>query len=200
MNILSNFVPHKLLKFNYKQPPWMNPKISSSLRKRAKLTKLFYKNPSDSLKELLMSKSTECSNLIVTAKENYQKKMAEKLDNPFTAPKASWSILSNILGKRKTPNIPPLIVNDFVVSDFTTKANLFNNFFASQCSPVVNSSTIPNFCYKIQKRISDIEIKEDDILLIIKNLNPNKAHGWDNVSIRMIQLCGKSIVKPLSIY
>ena len=53
MNILSNFDPHKLLKFDYKQPPWwMNPKISSSLRKRANLTKLFYKNPSDSLKEL----------------------------------------------------------------------------------------------------------------------------------------------------
>ena len=50
MNMLSNFVPHKLLKFNYKQPPWMNPKISSSLRKLAKLTQLFYKKPSDSLK------------------------------------------------------------------------------------------------------------------------------------------------------
>ena len=57
----------------------MNPKISF-LRKPAKLTKLFYKNPFDSLKELLMSKTTECSNLIVTANENYQKKMAEKLD------------------------------------------------------------------------------------------------------------------------
>ena len=43
MNILSNFAPQKLLKFNYKQPR-MNPKISSSLRKRAKLTKLSYKN------------------------------------------------------------------------------------------------------------------------------------------------------------
>ena len=144
-----------------------------------------------------MSKSTECSDLISTAKENYQEKMAEKLDNPFTAPKAYWSILNNFLGKRKTTNIPPLIVNNFVVSDFTTKANLFNNFFTSQCSPVVNSSALPNFFYKTQKRISDIEIKEDDILLIIKNLNPSKAHGWDNVSIRMIQLCGKSIAKPL---
>ena len=57
----------------------MNPKISF-LRNPAKLTKLFYKNPSDSLKELLMSKTTECSNLIVTANENYHKKMAEKLD------------------------------------------------------------------------------------------------------------------------
>ena len=72
----------------------MNLKISSSPRKCVKLTKLFYKNPSDSLKELLKSKSTECSNLILTAKENYQKKMAEKLDNPFTAPKVYWSIIS----------------------------------------------------------------------------------------------------------
>ena len=74
MNILSNFVPHKLLKFNYKQPPWMNLKIFSSLRKCAKLTKLFYKNPSDSLKELLMSKSTKCSNLIGTVKKTIRKR------------------------------------------------------------------------------------------------------------------------------
>ena len=53
MNILSNFVPRRLLKFNYKQLPWMNPKNFSSLRKRVKLIKLFYKNPSDSLKEHL---------------------------------------------------------------------------------------------------------------------------------------------------
>ena len=51
--------------------------------------------------------------------------------------------------------------------------------------PVVNSSTLPNFFYKTQKRISDFEIKEDDILLLIKNLNRNKVHGWDNVFIRM---------------
>ena len=31
----------------------------------------------------------------------------------------------------------------------------------------------------------------------MKNLNLNKAHGWDNVSIHMMQLCGKSIGKPL---
>ena len=61
---------------------------------------------------------------------------------------------------------------------------------------MVNSSTLPKLSYKTQKRLSDIEIKEDDILLIIKNLNPNKAHVWDNVSIRMTQLCGKAIVKP----
>ena len=34
---------------------------------------------------------------------------------------------------------------------------------------------------------------------MIKNLNPNKSHGWDNISIRMIKLWGKSIVYPLKL-
>ena len=33
----------------------------------------------------------------------------------------------------------------------------------------------------------------------MKNLNLGKAHGWDNISIRMIKLCGKSIALPLSL-
>ena len=37
------------------------------------------------------------------------------------------------------------------------------------------------------------------ISLISINLNPEKAHGWDNISIRMIKLCGKAIVDPLRI-
>ena len=90
-----------------------------------------------------MSKSTKSFNLIVTAKKNYQKMMVEKIDNPFKVPKTYRSILSNFLGKRKTANITPLIVNDFVVSDFSTKTNLLNNFFTSQGSPVVNYSTVP---------------------------------------------------------
>ena len=59
--------------------------------------------------------------LAVTSRGNYQKKVPEKIDNSFTAPKAYWSILNNFLHKRKTPNISPLIVNDFVVSDLTQK-------------------------------------------------------------------------------
>ena len=84
-----------------------------------------------------------------------------------------------------------------MVSNFSTKANFFNNFFTAQCSPVLNSSTLSSFSYKTEKRISNFDKTEDDIPLIFKNLNPTKSHGWDNIPIRIIQLSGKSIVKPL---
>ena len=37
---------------------------------------------------------------------------------------------------------------------------------------------------------------ENDIFLIIKNLNSDKVHGRDDISIEMIQLCGKEIDLP----
>ena len=47
-------------------------------------------------------------------------------------------------------------------------------------------------------RISSINFNNVDTLKIIKSLNINKAHGQDDISVRMIKLCGQSIVKPLS--
>ena len=37
---------------------------------------------------------------------------------------------------------------------------------------------------------------EDDILKVLRKLDPDKAHGHDEISIRMIQICDKAICKP----
>ena len=34
---------------------------------------------------------------------------------------------------------------------------------------------------------------------MIKNLNVDKGHEWNNISIRIIKHCGKSIALPLSL-
>ena len=39
----------------------------------------------------------------------------------------------------------------------------------------------------------------DNIEKIIVSLNPNKAHGHDNISIRMLKTCGDTICKPLEL-
>ena len=47
--------------------------------------------------------------------------------------------------------------------------------------------------------ISDLNISEEKILNKIRSLNPNKAHGWDEISIRMIKISGASLLTPLRI-
>ena len=41
--------------------------------------------------------------------------------------------------------------------------------------------------------LNSFDIKDDDILPIIKNLNVDEDHGWDQLSIKMIKTCGDSI-------
>ena len=52
---------------------------------------------------------------------------------------------------------------------------------------------------KLKKMLASFDIKDDDILPIIKNLNVDKAHGWDQLSIRMIKTCGGAITFPLKL-
>ena len=67
-----------------------------------------------------------------------------KLNNPKTSAKTYWSILKSFHNDNKITLIPPLLVNNKIVSDFTKKANLFNDFFATQCTPLSGNSILPS--------------------------------------------------------
>ena len=85
------------------------------------------------------------------------------------------------------------------MTHFERKATLFNDFFADQCREVRNNSSLPEFLYATDHRISEVELLDERILKIIKDLNPNKARGFDEISVKMIQLCGDSIIIPLKL-
>ena len=46
-------------------------------------------------------------------------------------------------------------------------------------------------------RLSSVTFSQNDIAKIIQNLHSNKAHDHDDISIRMLKICGSSIYKPL---
>ena len=87
-----------------------------------------------------------------------------------------------------------------MVSDFCKKANIFNNFFSSICTPIDNASCLPSFSYRTGSRIKSFHVTENDLLAIIKTLDPNKAHGCDNISIKMIKICSQSLTLPLKVF
>ena len=168
--------------------------------RRSYLTKAYYKYGERKPDfEKLIVKTNECTEIISAAKDKYIVKMLQKLNDPITAPKTYWKIINRFLSKKKIPAILPLLVNGEIISNFSQKASIFNNFFASQCTPLQNSSCLPIFYLRTDETLSTLNIRDDDTFAIIKNLNPNKSHGWDNISIRMIKLCGKSIVYPLKL-
>ena len=120
--------------------------------------------------------------------------------DPITSSKAYWSILKTVLNNTTIPCIPPIYHNKNYITDFKENAQIFNNFFAQQCTLVENSSklTIDSF-KRANNLLSTISFTKDDIAKIIKNVNPNKAHGFDMISIRTLKICGDSILKPLEL-
>ena len=81
------------------------------------------------------------------------------------------------------------------VTDIQTKANISNNSFAEPCTPLKNSSLLPlNQMFLTQSRFNTVDVNEHNI---IRALNIHKAHGHDDISIKMIKICDKSLLKPL---
>ena len=103
-----------------------------------------------------------------------------------------------LLNNKKIPLIPPLDYDNRFITDFKEKAELFNSFFSKQCSLISNNSSLPNYInYATENLLSTVALSVESIGKIIQNLDSNKAHGHDNISIRMLKICGDSIYEPL---
>ena len=140
------------------------------------------------------------SQLISESKDKYCNKLAMKLNNPKTSSKTYWSIFKTFYNGRKIPIMPPILKDGKLESDFKIKANCFNKVFASQCTPLVNNSKLPDkITYNSAARLTSIKFDNNDILKIIRSLNVNKAYGPDGILVSVIKMCDESLVHPLSL-
>ena len=123
--------------------------------------------------------------------------MGNKVNNPGTSQKSYWKIINRMMNKCGAPKIPPLLINNRFILDCREKAKLFNDFFSRQCKPIINSSVLPISIFHTEKRIDQLNIGNDEIIALIRNINPNKATGSDGISGQMLLLCDDSVTLPL---
>ena len=201
LNILSNFIPHETIVCNDKDPPWFNNRIKTLIKEKNATYKIFRHNKDNpDLIYRLKFLQERLSTTIESSKERYYARIANRLNNTQKSSKTYWSLLKIFLNNKKIPLIPPLFHENRFITDFKEKAELFNSFFSNQCSLLKNCSKLPtNLRYVTDKRLRTINFTTDNIEKIIVSLNPNKAHGHDNISIRMLKICGNTICKPLEL-
>ena len=58
----------------------------------------------------------------------------------MTSRKSYWSILKTFLNNKKILVIPPILYDNKFITNFNEKAEIFNNFFAKQCSLINTNS------------------------------------------------------------
>ena len=96
-------------------------------------------------------------------------------------------------------NILPIIEDGTFISNCKLKANIFNEYFANQCTINDNGSVLPNFISKIDTSLSHVSVTKNHVVKIINNFNSNKAHGYDGISVAMLKLCAGEVAIPLQI-
>ena len=89
--------------------------------------------------------------------------------------------------------------NDMYISNFEKKVDIFNEYFANECTINDNSSVLPRFVSKTTALLTQVSVTREQIISIINHLSPNKAHGYDGISISMLNLCAAEIATPLLI-
>ena len=96
--------------------------------------------------------------------------------------------------KREKSTIPPILHNNKYVTDFKEKSELFNSFFANQCSLIPNKSILTYEIMLLREHtLTSCHFYETENLQIINSQDSNEAHGRDMISIHMLKLCGEAI-------
>ena len=200
-NILSNYIPHETITCDDRDPPWIKNKIKQLIQEINNTYRSYIlSNKNPQIFEKVKYLQNQLKFLTESIKERYCLRISKKLKDPMTSAKTYCSILKSLLNNKKIHCIPPLFHQNKYVTDFKKKAELFNCFFAKQCSIINNFSELPSNIYKkTYKSISTVTVTSVDIATIIQKLDPNKANDHDMLSIRMFKLYGKSISKLLQL-
>ena len=179
----------------------MNKKTKSKVKFKNQLYKVHIKKGRNKVDFLNLKNSiAELTELVSTTKRSYYKNSGEKLNDPTIQTKPYWTILKSFHNNKKILLIPLLLINYKLVLDIKTKANIFNKLFAEQCTPLKNDSVLPTSQHVLtQSRLHSIDFSFEEIQKMIKSLDVDKAHGHEDIFIRMITICDSSLVRPLSL-
>ena len=131
-NVLNNYISHKTIICEDKEPSWINSEVKKALQVKNRLFTRVKSNINNcTFLEKLQYLQNELNDLIDTAKRQYYKQISIKLMDPTTSAKTYWSILKRCLNDKKIPCIPPLFHDSKFITNFREKAELFISFFWS---------------------------------------------------------------------
>ena len=156
-NIMSHYIPHETIICDDRDPHWINKDITQLILDRNIVYKPYICNDK-SLRSFNQFQllQTKMRSLIEESKSQYYTRVSHKLLDPITSQKWYWSILKFFLNNKKIPCIPPILHPNIFVTDFLDKVNIFNNYFADQCSSVKNvnfrglthtSNIVTSYCW-----------------------------------------------------
>ena len=110
-----------------------------------------------------------------------------------------------ISSNKGSNDIPPLVniidgdnPNNIAYGD-DEKCKLLNKYFSSISTLNDENIPLPDFESRSDVKINNLYIEIEEIVDVIKSLDPNKASGPDQISHKMLKICPEAVAVPLQI-
>ena len=196
---IKEHIPSYLVTIRPKDKPWMTSEAKKLLRIRDRNHKRFKRTNSLQHEQLWKKSRADAKIAICHAKSKYFDKLYAKLEDPNTAPKQYWKISKSFYGCKRSNSIPSIVHNGAQYNTASDKAEVFNNYFASQqqlCFP--NHHELPPLIIETVNNLDKITVSEHEVKKILQQLDTNKATGPDNVGNLLLKKCASSLNKSLT--
>ena len=184
--------------------PWISPGILKSIKIKNKLYKQFMRNPDSSKEKAYKNHKNKLVGLIRTAKKQYYE---NKLSENKTNIKQTFKYLNEIINRKQSkPKATSLFTYENQdLTDPTEIANKFCQYFSNigpkLAKNIPTSQTTSPISYLAQQHLSSLfldSVTENEVIELTNSFSPNKAAGYDNIPMLMIQKTITTIAKPLS--
>ena len=187
--VMEQLVPSKMSSTRFSQP-WINTKVKRLARRKkcayqkAKLSKCKkdwtrYKN----LKKLCQA----------NCRKTYNEFVNDMIANKS---KKFWTFVKS--KRNDNTGVAPLKKNGIIYSDSKTKAEVLNQQFASVFTddgdrklPDKGNSTYPS--------LPNIQVRVDGVVKLLRNLNPHKAGGPDNIRPKFLREVAEELAPALTL-
>jgi hypothetical protein len=200
LQIAKTIIPNKIVRVRVSDKSWYNGYLRRLNRRKLKLFKLAKCSNTDQDWNKFKQVRFLYHSKIVQAKTEYENAKYSYLVQEGTKnSKKWWALLKQVYKNNDIEDtIPPLEVDDIIISDDKEKAESFNEFFLSVTSLDDSNTRLPVDQPIVTGIFLDsLHVTESDVLDQLKILDINKSYGPDGISPKLIKEGGPFIYKVL---
>ena len=177
----------------------MTTQLRSLIRRKDRLFRQWQKTLRPDHRSWYTRLRNEVNKKLRDAQYNYVKKQCDSLEVDSNNSNW-WTTVKKLCCFKNTSNTIAPIVNPLgvLVYDAETKAEIFNEFYASVSTTDNSNDPIPPNNIENGPLLGNITILQDDVQKLLSKLDTSKATGPDNIGNTLLKRCAPSIAPVLT--
>ena len=193
-------MPVKQITVRNSDAVWMTEEIRTLINKKKKVFSSAKTTNSLWRWTLFKRIRNEVTNLIRKRKEEYIQSMEDKVNLEASfGTKEWWKLVKQFTMNKgiSASEIPPLEKDNVIYENDTEKAKTLNEYFVNQSSLNGNDDPVPQIPVK-DISCPPLVITTEMVTVAVRNLDPNKATGPDELHNKLLIKAVDSICEPLA--